>query len=83
MRDIRNEIRSYITDNFLMSADHAVLGDDESFLDGRIVDSTGFIELVAFIEQRYGLKVEDDEVTPENLDSIAAIAAFVDRKRHG
>jgi acyl carrier protein len=57
-----------------------VLNDTDSFMDKHVVDSTGFLELVTFIEDSWGVTVEDDEMIPENLDSLANIEAFVNRK---
>lgn len=80
MQTIKNEVRHYILDNFLMGqgGDYA---DDASFMDARLLDSTGFLELMHFLEDTYGIKVEDHEMTPDNLDSLDVIAAFVTRKR--
>ncbi len=73
-------IREFIVSNFLLGggappADHA------SLLDEGIIDSTGVLELVEFLERRFGVRVEDREMVPENLDGITRIAAFVTRKR--
>lgn len=56
------------------------LANDESFLDGGIIDSTGVLELVGFLEQRYAIPIGDEELVPENLDSIERVAVFVERK---
>lgn len=74
-------IRAFIAKNFFVGQDGAALGADQSFLDSGIVDSTGMLELVTFIEEEYGVKVADDELVPENLDSLNRISAFVARKR--
>jgi acyl carrier protein len=71
-----------VVGNFLFGSEEG-LADDTSFLDAGIVDSTGVLELVAHLEQRYGINVDDGELIPDNLDSITAIAGFVTRKRHG
>jgi acyl carrier protein len=67
--------------NFFIGQDGSALTPDQSFLDSGIVDSTGMLELVTFIEDEYGIKVGDDELVPENLDSLNRISAFVARKR--
>ena len=72
-------IRDYVIDNFLFGDDDG-LKDDTSFLDEGIVDSTGIIELVAFVEKSFGIEVEDDDIVPENFDSIANIAKFLENK---
>ena len=73
------EIRRYIVEQFLFGQD-ADLTDSSSFLDKGILDSTGVLELVAHLESTYGIKVSDDELLPDNLDSIDAICSFIDRK---
>ncbi len=78
--DIKNRLRTYISDNFLMGLNGGVIGDDTSFLDAGIIDSTGVIELVSYLEENYGITVEDAEMVPENLDSMAAIERYILRK---
>ena len=75
-QEIKGKIKSYVTENFLFG-DYSGLKDDTSFLDEGIVDSTGILELVDFLEKEYGFHVEDEELIPENLDSISNIAAYV------
>jgi acyl carrier protein len=80
MQAIKTAVRQYIQDNFLMgSAD--TYADDASFMDAQLLDSTGFLELVHFLEDNYGIKVEDEEMMPDNLDSLDAVAQFVTRKQ--
>ncbi|MCL2725051.1 MAG: acyl carrier protein [Polyangiaceae bacterium] len=69
-------IRAFIASNFYVP-DAQALGDDTSLLDQGIVDSTGVLEVTAFLESEFGIKVADDEIVPENLDTIANIVAFV------
>ncbi len=78
---VRSEIRTFIVDNFLFGQDGAGIPDDQSFLQSGIIDSTGLLELVGFIEQRYGIVIEDRELLPENLDSLQQVSAFVVRKQ--
>ncbi len=78
-RDIKQAVRSYVEQNFLVGADTRI-GDADSLLQLQIVDSTGFLELVNFIESSFGVKVGDDEMVPENLESIDNIDDFVRRK---
>ena len=82
MNDTKQRVRSYILENFLMGADRDTLRDEDSLIDRRVLDSTGFIELVTFIEQEFGVRVDDEEMTPENLDSLDNIAAYLQRKLH-
>lgn len=74
------QVRQYLQDNFLLGARSRMPGDNESLLEHHVLDSTGFLELVSFLEETHGLTIEDDEMVPENLDSLNAIAAFVQRK---
>jgi acyl carrier protein len=77
---IAAEIKAFIVSNFLFGQGGDTLQDDESFLDKGIVDSTGILELVAFIEERYGISVADRELVPENLDSLRNVSRFVASK---
>lgn len=79
MAPANSEIRQFIVDRFLFGDDKK-LGDDDSLLEAGIVDSTGILELINHLEERYGIKVDDDELVPENLDTIAGIAAFLAKK---
>lgn len=76
---VEAKIRAYIAENFLFG-DSAQLGVDESFLDKGIIDSTGILEIVMFLEEQFGIKVADSEMLPENLDSIGNIVRFIARK---
>jgi acyl carrier protein len=80
MQDIKGVVRQYLLDNFVMGAG-AKIADDVSFTKTHILDSTGFIELITFIEDTYHLKVEDNEMLPENFDSLINIEAYVGRKK--
>ena len=75
----REIIRKFIHENFILD-EGAPLQDEDSLLEKGIIDSTGVLELVAFIEEKYGITVEDEELTPENLDSIRNIAEFIRQK---
>ena len=74
------KIRQFLLDSYLMSEDEKV-EDDDSFIEKGVLDSTGVLELVAFLEEEFSVKVLDAELTPENLDSIRLVADFVRRKR--
>ena len=80
MQDIKAQVRQFIADNFILGAEGVSLGDDDSFLEHQVLDSTGFLELISHLEETYGIKVLDDEMVPENLDSLDSVAAFVARK---
>ena len=72
-------VKTFITTNFYVP-EPASLRDDASLLDQGIVDSTGVLEIVQFLESDFGVKVEDTEIVPENVDTIARLAAFIARK---
>jgi acyl carrier protein len=80
MQIIEQEIRQFIIDNFLFGELDVMLSGDDSLLDRGIIDSTGVLELVAFLEDKYVLKVQDDELVPQNLDSVNGLVQFVNRK---
>jgi acyl carrier protein len=72
-------VREFVVENFLFGdSDH--LEDNTSFLESGIIDSTGILELVAFLEETYGIKIEDEEVIPDNLDSLKNIDSFLQEK---
>lgn len=77
---LKEQIREFIINNFLFGATETVLEDNGSFLQKGILDSTGILEVVGFLEEQYGIKIEDDELVPENLDSIENIVRFVSSK---
>ncbi|HEY3594841.1 MAG TPA: acyl carrier protein [Polyangiaceae bacterium] len=77
---IRDQVRQFVTTNFYLP-DPRALDDTTSFLQTGIIDSTGVLEIVGFLERDLGLQLRDNEIIPENLDSIANIVNFVERKR--
>ncbi len=80
MQDVKDVVRKFLLDNFAMGGG-VTIADDTSFMEEHILDSTGFIELITFIEETYGLVVDDQEMVPENFDSLARIEGYVARKR--
>ena len=80
MQDPREKIRHFIRESFLFGGDDK-LRDDDSFLEMGIVDSTGVLELVSFLETEWELTMDDAELVPENLDSVDNIIGFLERKR--
>ena len=78
--ETKEQIRQFICGNFYV-ANAAELADEASLLDNGIIDSTGVLEVIGFLERTFGLQVEDAEMVPDNLDSIAKITAFVQRKK--
>jgi acyl carrier protein len=77
---IERDIREFVITNFLFGVDDNRITPDESFLESGIIDSTGVLELVGFLEQTWDIKVRDEELVPENLDSLRKVSAFVGRK---
>ena len=77
--NIAAAVRTYIRDNFLFGGG-AQLNDSASLLEAGVIDSTGAMELVAFLETQFGIGVDDRDLVPENLDSIDAITSFVSRR---
>ena len=77
--DYLNSIRHFVVENYLFG-DGDSLMEDTSFMEEGIIDSTGILELVFFIEETFGFSVEDDELIPENMDSLQNIARYIDRK---
>lgn len=75
-----SEIKAFIVTNFLFGQEGDGIPPDRSFLESGIIDSTGLLELVSFVEQRYGISIADRELVPENLDSLRSISQFVARK---
>ena len=74
-----NTVKAFVVDNFLLG-DDIELRDDISFLESNIIDSTGILELVMFLEEEFKIKISDDELIPENLDSLEAIDRFLRQK---
>ena len=77
--DHSNSVRNFIVKNFLLG-DGDLLKEDTSFIEEGIIDSTGILELVFFIEENFGISIEDHELVPENMDSLQSISGFMDRK---
>ena len=80
LNSIRKELRTFILETFLFGDDSEGFENADSFMEKGIIDSTGVLELVSHLEQTYGIKVEDEEMVPANLDSVDNLAAFVQRK---
>jgi acyl carrier protein len=81
MQNLEREIRGFIVENFLYGDESVSLSGQDSFVERGIVDSTGILELVAFLEDRYKIDLADDELVPENLDSINGLLQFIAKKR--
>lgn len=79
----RTTIRKFILSNFLFSEDESTLDDGQSLLQTGVLDSSGILELIQFLEDQFALKVADAEMIPGNLDSVSHIVGFVNRKLAG
>jgi acyl carrier protein len=77
---LRERVRAFIAENFYVP-DMASLSDERSLVESGVVDSTGILEVIAFLETQIGVRVEDAEAVPSNLDSVQNIVAFVERKQ--
>ena len=77
---VQQEVREYIVENFLFDEGEEELKDEDSFLESGLIDSTGILEVIMFLDENYRIKMADDEMVPENLDSIEKIATFVATK---
>ncbi len=77
---IKETVKEFIVQNFLFGQEDIKIDSDDSFLESGIIDSTGILELVTFIEETYGIEIADEEMLPENLDSLERISLFISNK---
>ena len=80
LQTLEIDLRTFVIDNFLFGQGGDSLHNDDSFLEKGIVDSTGMLELVTFLEEKYTLQIDDDELIPDNLDSIKNLCLFIQKK---
>lgn len=76
----RDKLRSFILENYLFSDDQSLLADQDSFLDKGILDSTGILELIFYLEEEFGVQVADGDMLPENLDSVDNLVRYLDER---
>ena len=81
--NVKTKLKEFLITNFLFSDEGIQFNDDDSFLEKGIIDSTGILELIEYLEDTYTITIEDDELIPENLDSINQVEAFITRKLSG
>ena len=81
--EIVSVLRNFILENYLFSDDQSLLNNDDSFLESKIMDSMGVLEMVSFLEEQFEVTTEDQEMIPGNLDSIDKLVAFVEKKTAG
>jgi acyl carrier protein len=79
---VPERVRQFVAENFYVT-DPSDLGDDVSLINSGLVDSTGMLEVISFLETEFGIRVAEQETVPANLETIGRIAAFVERKRGG
>jgi acyl carrier protein len=77
---LNDELRQFVTDNFLYGKPYEGFADDDSFIERGIIDSTAVMELVAFLENRYRIKLLDQDLIPDNLDSVNGLARFIESR---
>ncbi len=77
---LNDELRAFVTDNFMFGKPYEGFADDDSFIEHGIIDSTAVMELVAFLENRYRVKLLDQDLVPNNLDSVNGLARFVESR---
>jgi len=78
--ELRDQIHNFIVENFLFGDEAPLTSDEQSLLDTGIIDSVGVMELVSYLESDHGLQIQDEDLVPENLDSIANLESFIRRK---
>ena len=79
--EIKDTIRGFVIENFMFGSDDKNIGDDDSFLESGIIDSTGVLEVVGFIEDEFDIEVLDEELIPDNFDSLTKLTTYVTGKR--
>ncbi len=80
MQNIEQELRHFVIENFLFGQANTHLSNDDSFLEEGIIDSTGVLELVAFLQEKYRVEIQDQDLVQDNLDSVNKLVRFLERK---
>lgn len=83
MTHVESEIREFLSGNFMLQADADELAADTSLTASGVIDSMGVLELIMFLEERFGLTVPDEDAVPEHLDSVAGIVRYVELRHDG
>ena len=78
--NVHEIIRSFVIETFIFDDNPQTLDNTQSFLETGVIDSTGMLELVSFIEEKFNIKIEDDELIPDNLDSVNNVVNYIARK---
>ena len=79
----QHRIRAFVVENLLLGEEENDFSDSQSFLESGLIDSTGILEVIAFLEEEYEITIADEEMVPDNLDSVDNIVAFLDSRRVG
>lgn len=77
---VKTELRKFVVENFMFGQENQDFSDEASMLENGLIDSTGVLELVAFVEEKYGISVADEELVPTNFDSVDNLAEYVRKK---
>lgn len=77
----KKQVRNFVIENLLLGEEEEDFLDSQSFLDSGLIDSTGILEIIGFIEEQYTITIEDDEMVPENLDSVEKIVSFLQTRQ--
>jgi len=78
---VKQQVRTFILSNYLFTEDESKLSDSQSLMQSGAMDSTGILELIMFLEEKFAIKVADEEMVPANLDSVLNVVAFIERKQ--
>lgn len=81
--DVIETVKKHIIENFLFGNESEMVKEEDSFMENGIIDSTGILELIEFVEETYGISIQDDELIPENLDSLSNLSRFILSKQKG
>ena len=79
--EIQKQVRNFVVENLLLGEEENEFLDNQSFLDSGLIDSTGILEIIGFLEEKYAITIEDDEMVPENLDSVERIVSFLQTRQ--
>ena len=82
-KETQEQVRNFVIENLLLGEEEENFTNGQSFLDSGLIDSTGILEIIGFLEDEYDITIKDDEMIPENLDSVERIVAFLEKRKNG
>ena len=82
-KETQDQVRNFVIENLLLGEEEENFTNGQSFLDSGLIDSTGILEIIGFLEDEYDITIKDDEMIPENLDSVERIVAFLEKRKNG